>query len=99
MKQLKINPQVYDDLVMIKEYISEDSPEEAHKIIRKILDDIERLRDFPDSGAKLSNKVGFDVKYRYIMTYSYVTVYFVENDFVNVTTVVHGARDFSVLKF
>ncbi len=41
MKQLKINPQVYDDLLSIKEFISEDSLEEAQRVIGKILDDIE----------------------------------------------------------
>ncbi len=99
MMKLKINPQVYDDLAEIKDYISEDSPEEAVKVVRKILDDMERLKDFPDSGAKLSNKLSFNVKHRYIITYSYATIYYVEEDSVIVTTVIHLARDFSALKF
>lgn len=99
MKQLKINPQVYDDLLDIKNYIAEDSHEEALKVINKILTDIERLRDFPESGAKLSNRISFEVKYRYVISYSYAIVYYVENDSVIVTTVLHLARDFSAIKF
>ncbi|MCM1043791.1 MAG: type II toxin-antitoxin system RelE/ParE family toxin [Corallococcus sp.] len=99
MKKLKINPQVYDDLLDIKETIAEDSPEQAEKVITHILHDMERLIDFPQSGNKLSNKIHFDVKYRYIITYSYATVYYIDGDAVIVTTVLHLARDFSAIKF
>jgi addiction module RelE/StbE family toxin len=99
MKELKINPQVYDDLVDIKNYISEDSPNEALKVVSCILNDMERLKDFPDSGEKLSNKIHFEVKYRYIITYSYATIYYVDGDEVIVTTVLHLARDFSSIKW
>jgi addiction module RelE/StbE family toxin len=99
MKRLKINPQVYDDLLDIKNYISEDSPEEAVKVVSRILDDIERLKDFPESGAKLSYKINLDVKYRYIITYSYATIYYIEGEEVIVTTVLHLARDFSALQW
>ena len=97
--KLKINPQVYDDLVDIKASIAEDSPEQAVRVVAKILSDMERLVDFPESGNKLSNKIRFDVKYRYIITYSYASVYYVEDDSVIVTTVLHLARDFSAIKF
>ena len=99
MKKLKINPQVYDDLVEIKASIAEDSPEQAVKVVAKILQDMERLVDFPESGNKLSNKIRFQVKYRYIITYSYASIYYVEDDAVIVTTVLHLARDFSAIKF
>lgn len=99
MKKLKINPQVYDDLVEIKASIAEDSPEQAVKVVAKILQDMERLVDFPESGNKLSNKIRFQVKYRYIITYSYASIYYVEDDEVIVTTVLHLARDFSAIKF
>lgn len=97
--KLKINPQVYDDLVDIKASIAEDSPEQAVKVVAKILSDMERLVDFPESGNKLSNKIRFEIKYRYIITYSYASVYYVEDDSVIVTTVLHLARDFSAIKF
>ena len=97
--KLKINPQVYDDLVDIKASIAEDSPEQAVKVVAKILSDMERLVDFPESGNKLSNKIRFEVKYRYIITYSYASVYYVEDDSVIVTTVLHLARDFSAIQF
>ena len=99
MKVLKINPQVYDDLVDIKASIAEDSPEQADKVVAQILHDMERLIDFPESGNKLSNKIHIEVKYRYIITYSYATIYYVDSDSVIATTVLHLARDFSAIKF
>lgn len=99
MMKLKINPQVYDDLLEIKASIAEDSPEQAVKVVSKILSDMERLIDFPESGNKLSNKIRFDVKYRYIITYSYASIYYVKDDCVIITTVLHLARDFSAIKF
>ncbi len=46
MKTLKINPQVYDDLEDIREYIALDSEEQADKVIRIILSDMETLISF-----------------------------------------------------
>ena len=99
MKNLIISPQVYDDLLDIKEYISLDSEEQAKKVIAKILADMERIIDFPNSGNLLSNKVRCDARYRYITTSSYATIYRVEEDAIFVTNVLHLARDFSALKF
>ena len=99
MKTLKINPQVYDDLEDIRKYIAEDSEEQANKVIRKLLEDIENLQKFPDMGTCLNNKVHIDAKYRYIITYSYATVYYTDDQFVYITTVLHLARDFSAIKF
>ena len=99
MKHLIISTQVYDDLLDIREYIALDSEEEAVKVVSKILNDMERIGDFPDSGTLLSNKVRCDARYRYIITYSYATIYRVENDAVYVTNVLHLARDFNALKF
>ena len=98
MKTLKINPQVYDDLKAIKEYIVGDDPEAAIRVVAKILDDAERLKDFPESGAKLSNKVSQKTKYRYIISYSYAALYYVDKDAVIVSNVIHLSRDFAALK-
>ena len=94
---LKINPQVYDDLEDIKNYIAEDSISEAEKVVSNILSDIEKLEDFPEIGAYLGNKITCSLKYRYIITHSYATIYSIENNEVIVLTVLHLARDFSAL--
>ncbi len=97
--QLKINPQVYEDLLEIKNYIAEDSEEQSTKVVRSILEAMERLLIFPQSGNKLSNKLHFAVKYRYVIVFSYGIIYYVERDSVIVTNVLHLARDFSAINF
>ena len=61
----------------VSEYISEDDPDAAAKVVAKILDDMDRLKLFPESGAKLSNKVTQKTKYRYIISYSYAALYYI----------------------
>lgn len=98
MKNLKINPQVFDDLIDIKNYISKESTQEADKVVNTILKDIERLKDFPESGARLANKLLVEVKYRYIITYSYATIYYINTENIIIVSVIHMARDFSGLE-
>jgi len=98
MKILKINPQVYDDLVAIKEFIADEDEIQAIKVVQNILDDIERLKDFSKIGMKLSNKISQKTRYRYIITHSYATLYYIENDAVIVSSVIHLSRDFNALK-
>ena len=97
--ELRINPQVYDDLLEIKNYIAEDSQDQATKVVLSILEAMGRLAIFPQSGNKLSNKLHFDVKYRYVVVLSYGVIYYVERDSVIVTNVLHLARDFSAINF
>ena len=98
MKNLKINPQVYDDIRTIRQYIAADNPVKAAEVENEILDGIERLADFPEMGAKLSNRVSQKTRYRYITTYSYATLYYIEKDAVIVSTVIHLSRDLNALK-
>lgn len=99
MRKLKINPQVYDDLNDIKQYISKDNPEQANKVISENISDIERLQEFPEIGSHLNNKIHINAKYRYIITYSYATIYYLDNSNIYVITVLHLKRDFSAINF
>jgi len=98
MKVLKINPQVYDDIKGIRQYIGGDDPVKAADVENEILDDIDKLSEFPEMGAKLSNRVTQKTRYRYILTYSYATLYYVEKDAVIVSTVIHLSKDLNALK-
>jgi plasmid stabilization system protein ParE len=98
VKKLNINPQVYDDLQAIREYISQDDPAQSEKVVRKIYADIVSLADMPERGANLQNKVRQKTKYKYILTYKYATLYYIDKDTVYVTLVFHTAKDLSALK-
>ena len=99
MKKLNINPQVYDDLKEIREYISKDSLEQAKKVVRKIYEDILSLSENPERGANLKNKVKQKTKHKYILTFKhYATLYYVTGEAVFVTLVLHTAKDLSALR-
>ena len=99
MKKLIINPQVYDDLAAIKEYIAKDSPPEADKVVRTIFDTIQSLSDMSQRGANLQNKTRQKTKYKYILALNtYAILYYISDDAVHVTLVMHTARDLSALR-
>jgi len=97
-KRLNINPQVYDDLRSIRDYISEDSPVNADKVIRELVAAIDRLPDMPEIGANLQNKVRQKTRYKYLLKYNYATLYYVGEEYIYVTLILHTSRDLSALR-
>ena len=53
-KRLFVAPSAYRDLEAVWERIASDNPPAARKQIRRILDHVEALRDFPQMGADRS---------------------------------------------
>ena len=45
------SPQSINDLEQIGDYIAEDAPERAINFIDELIDSVERLVDFPESGS------------------------------------------------
>lgn len=41
-----------EDLDRIADYIALDKPSAARNLVRRVMDSVERLRDFPESGSK-----------------------------------------------
>ena len=97
-KRLNINPQVYDDLSNIKEYISKDSAEQADKVIKEIVSAINDISDMPEKGANLQNKVRQKTRYKYLLVYKFAVLYYVGKDDIYVTLVMHTSKDLSALK-
>ena len=89
------------DLKSIQNYIADDreSPRTALKVIEKVLDRIENLLDFPDSGTLLSPKVDFPTNYRYVRAAGYLVFYRHEKNQIFVDRVIHGKRNYLSLLF
>jgi len=99
MKTLVINPQVYDDLTAIKNYISKDCSQQAEHVVLSIFNAIQSLSHMPNRGANLQNKTRQKTKYKYILTLKhYAVLYYTTDDAVHVTLVMHTAKDLSALK-
>ena len=74
MNKLFISPAAEKDLFEIKQYISEelDNPTSAVKVVSQIINRIKDLVNFPEAGVPLSTKIGFETKYRFIVSGNYL---------------------------
>ena len=76
----------------IAEYIAVDSPTQAKRVVRRVLDGVERLATFPESGAFASEFPDDGVReilvYRFRILYRFVKA----GDAVRIVGIVHGAR-------
>ena len=89
------------DLKSIQKYISDDqeSPQAALRIIENILDRIERLLSFPDTGSLLSPKVNFPTNYRYARAAGYLIFYRHEENKIFIDRIIHERRDYITILF
>ena len=89
------------DIKNIQDYIAEEkeSPQAALKVIEKILDRIEKLLCFPDTGTLLFPKVNIPTNYRYARAAGYLIFYRHENNQLFVDRIIHGKRDYLTILF
>ena len=96
-----LSTEARQDLNAIQDYISDEqeSPLTAIKVIEKILDRIENLLTFPDTGTLLYPKVNFPTNYRYARAAGYLIFYRHENNNIFVDRIIHGKRDYIAILF
>jgi plasmid stabilization system protein ParE len=80
------------DVENIYDYIFQDSFAYAQIVSERIIQSVERLQQFPDSGRHLSEFP--HLPYREVISGIYRIIYYHDyrHDKVHVTTVVHGSR-------
>lgn len=79
------------DLEMIGNWIAEDNPDRAITFVDELLERCRSLADHPRRFPVIAQIDGEDV--HKLSHRGYLILYFVFNDAVEVTHVVHGARD------
>lgn len=94
MKPVVIRPSADADLDKIFAWIAHDIADAAERVVRRIVDAISRLADFPDSGA---SRPELGQEARSMVVGRYLVLYRVEPDRVEVRRIVHGARDLTGL--
>ena len=89
------------DLKDIQVYISveQESPQNALKVIEAILNRIERLISFPNTGTMLASIVGFSTDYRFVRAAGYLVFYRNENSQIIIDRIIHGKRDYVKILF
>ncbi|HBQ25189.1 MAG TPA: type II toxin-antitoxin system mRNA interferase toxin, RelE/StbE family [Syntrophomonas sp.] len=95
--KIRFNPVASTDLQEIREYLMEDNPGVAVRIIQNIVVKIEALADFPEMGSSLASRIRQKSKYRYLVCGQYLAFYIYEDGIVYVQRILHCKRNFEAL--
>jgi toxin ParE1/3/4 len=90
MGSVKISATAQNDIQNIFQYISEDSTQNAIKVINKIIAAIDSLKTYPDKGLLLND--ARQISIRYLKVYKYKIVYRNYAKSVRIITIHHSAR-------
>lgn len=97
MYKIELLPTAWDDLQEIFDYISINNPKAAKNILKKIMDSLRRLEQFPNSGSYAPDielkKYGF----RMIISSPYISFYRLVDNKVFIYHIVHGSKNYSEL--
>lgn len=103
MTNCKINysPKAVADLDTIYHYISTElnNPIAAKSTLKAILDSIQKLDIFPNSGTDFCLPTGEQTIYKFLISNNYLTFYHLQNQDVYVDRIIYGKRDYIKLLF
>jgi toxin ParE1/3/4 len=85
-----LHPEALADLDDIRQYIAEDSPDRADRVITEIFDGIRALIPFPDQGYRRPNLTSHPLRFK--LVHEYVIAYAPEKKPLWVVAVFHGRR-------
>ena len=93
MGQVIWAPSAFEDVESIAEYISRDSAYQAALFVTRVIEAADRLEEFPLSGRMIPEIA--HPSCREILYGAFRIMYKLEKDDVWITSIVHGARDWS----
>ena len=101
MHKLRINPLARQDLLDIKDYITNelDNPTAATNVVSRIIESYEKLKEFPMLGVELSPKIGVTTDYRYLISGNYIVFYKADNVYVSIYRIIYSRRDYIKILF
>lgn len=85
-----------EDMANIRDYIAEDSTENAYRFIERLFDAAAKLTDFPKRGRHVPEAERSDV--RELLYNEYRIIYRIKPEKVDILTVLHGSRDLKRLR-
>lgn len=85
------------NLRQLREYIAEDSPENADRFIAKIIASVEALTDQPNMGREVPEADNRE-DVRELIFQNYRIIYLVKSERIYIVSVVHGSRDIKHFK-
>ena len=99
--KLRYSAQARKDLDEIWDYIVADLGNHiaAEKTVNRIMDDVDRLADFPEMGTMLRNVTHMVTDYRYIVSGNYMAFYRMYDNTVYIVRILYGRRDYMRVLF
>lgn len=90
-------PAAYSDLDEIFDYITAENPQAADRMLENIMQSLQRLESYPQSGAPLLERSLKKYTFRTVVIDPYIAFYrFIENKVI-IYRILHGARKYSLL--
>lgn len=100
--KISYSPRAIKDLDEIWDYIAFElcNPSAAQNTVDGIMNKVDGLSSFPESGARLEFESGLDSGYRYIVFKNYLAFYHLRpNSTVYVDRVIYRGRDYMRILF
>jgi plasmid stabilization system protein ParE len=86
-----LHPEAYEDIDEIREYIADDAPDAADRIVTEIFDAIRVLVHFPHQGYRRLDLTSRPLRFKLVR--EYVIAYAPDKKPLWVVAVFHGRRD------
>ena len=90
-------PVAQQDLINILEYISQDNPPAALKLINEIDEVLSKLEDFPLMGVTPKDLRLKSLNYKMLIVDNYLVFYVLKDDIVEIRRIIHGKRKYQFL--
>jgi toxin ParE1/3/4 len=85
-----LHPEAFSDIDEIREYIADDNPDAADRMVTEIFDGIRALVPFPNQGYRRPNLTSRPLRFKLVR--DYVIAYAPERKPLWVVAVFHGRR-------
>lgn len=93
--QVNLLPQVEEDLQEIIDFIAEERPGVANKMLDKFSQSFSQLALNPETGRKARDKRLYLLGYRYLVVSTYLVFYRIQLKRIFVYRILHGARNYT----
>jgi toxin ParE1/3/4 len=93
--QVNLLPQAEEDLQEIIDFIAEERPGVANKMLDKFSQSFSQLAINPESGRRARDKRLYLLGYRYLVVSTYLVFYRIQLKRVFVYRILHGARNYT----
>ena len=95
--EVRYLPTAQQDLIDILNYIKQDNPTAALKLIQKIDEIISKLEDFPNMGVTPKDLRIKSLNYKMLVIDNYLVFYVIKDSIIEIRRIIHGKRKYSFL--